>query len=103
MSTAPMLPPKKPSLMFFQFWPASSVFQTPPPVVPMRNVCVSSAIPVTAVERPPRKGPIIRYDRDVNRVLSCAATGAGVDARVRWAATGEGSVRSALVLTSRSA
>jgi hypothetical protein len=56
-STAPTEPPKKPSLTLRHDVPASSVFQTPPPVAPMKKVCGSPAIPATAVERPPRKGP----------------------------------------------
>jgi hypothetical protein len=45
---------KSPSETFSQVSPASTVFQTPPPVEPMKNVKGRSAIPVTAVTRPPR-------------------------------------------------
>src|SRR5262245_14931552 len=57
-ATAPIEPPKNPSLTFFQFLPASVVFQTPPPVPPNQNVSRCPRTPVTAPTRPPRNGPI---------------------------------------------
>ena len=70
MSTAPIEPPKKPSLMFLQDMPASSVFQTPPPVEPTRNMCGWAVKPATAVDRPPRNGPSRRKRRLLKRSVS---------------------------------
>ena len=50
-----------PSVMLVQFHPPSSVRHTPPPVAPIKKVCGRDGIPATAVERPPRAGPIFRY------------------------------------------
>jgi hypothetical protein len=90
MSTAPMEPPKKPSLMLRHDVPASSVFHIPPPVEPMRKVWGWAANPATAVERPPRKGPSSRNVRLLKRRVSCAGAIAAVRAgwRAGWAARG---------------
>ena len=57
--TDPVL--KKPSETGFQLRPPSSVFQTPPPVAPMKYVKGWLGIPATAVTLPPLKGPIQRH------------------------------------------
>src|SRR5687768_10041050 len=91
MSTAPIDPPKNPSLMLRQDMPASSVFHTPPPVEPTRKVWGWAANPATAVERPPRKGPSRRKRRLLKRRESNAGATAAVRAagwRAVWAERG---------------
>ncbi len=70
---APIEPASKwPSEMFVHSSPASTVFHTPPPVAPMKNVCGCSVIPATAVLRPPRGGPIDRYSSPASMAESKA-------------------------------
>ena len=49
---------KKPSETGSHFFPPSVVFQTPPPVAPKKYSFGRDFEPVTAIERPPRYGPI---------------------------------------------
>src|SRR5688572_5919842 len=58
---APMVPPKKRSLMGVHVWPPSVVLKTPPPVVPIQYSLGLATEPPTATERPPRGGPTSRH------------------------------------------
>jgi hypothetical protein len=49
------------SKMGCQVIPAFVVFQTPPSTPPKKKVVPVAGTPVTAMERPPRKGPMSRH------------------------------------------
>src|SRR5207244_3861987 len=77
-STAPMVPPKYLSVTGAQDCPALIDLKTPPPVVPIQNSFSRDGLPVTATERPPRKGPTSRQCRPAKTVESgrcCAQVG----------------------------
>src|SRR5688572_6361924 len=81
---APMVPPKKRSLIGAQVWPPSVVLKTPPPVVPIQYSLGLATEPPTATERPPRGGPTSRHLRPPKTAESSVigAVGAGGTARV---------------------
>ena len=49
-----------PSVTGIQFSPPSVVFQSPPPVAPKYASLGRPLTPLTAMERPPRSGPMFR-------------------------------------------
>src|SRR5690348_4720436 len=78
-ATAPIDPVDSASNTGIHVRPASSVFQTPPLLTPMKNVLGCPGTPVAPTVRPPRKGPI---ERQCNPPKSeagycCAASEAG--------------------------
>src|SRR5215212_3032904 len=80
-STAPSVPPKYLSVTGAHDWPALIDLNTPPPVVPIQNSFSRDGFPVTATDRPPRKGPTSRQRSPANAVESrCAVSVAGATA-----------------------
>src|SRR5688500_13319968 len=61
---------KKRSDIDRQVVPPSLVFQTPPPVAPNQYSLMRVELPPTAIERPPRTGPTLRYDNPPKNAVS---------------------------------
>src|SRR4029077_2168960 len=57
---APIVPPKDLSVTGAHDSPAVADLCTPPPVIPCQNSLGRCGFPVTATDRPPRKGPSSR-------------------------------------------
>src|SRR5690242_21965101 len=72
---APIVPPKYLSVTGAHDSPALIDLKTPPPVVPIQNSLGRCGLPVTATDRPPRKGPSSRQCSAPNAVESKAAAG----------------------------
>src|SRR5690242_21705463 len=80
---APIVPPKYLSVTGAHDWPALIDLQTPPPVVPIQNSFSRDGLPVTATERPPRKGPTSRQRSPVKVSESRWANAADVQQKSR--------------------
>src|SRR5918993_4277163 len=72
-----------PSVTGSQFSPASVVFQSPPPTAPKYASRGRPFTPLTAMERPPRSGPMLRHCSCDSSEAVAAAGGAG-DACCVW-------------------
>src|SRR5439155_3658813 len=72
-----MVPPKYRSVTGAQDSPPFTLLNTPPPVVPCQNSFGRCGFPVTATDRPPRKGPSSRQRTPVKATLSKGANDPG--------------------------
>src|SRR6186997_143681 len=63
-----------PSVTGAQLLPASVVFHRPPPTAPKYASRGRPFTPATAIDRPPRSGPIARQRNDFRSVVSIGAT-----------------------------
>src|SRR5882724_11910497 len=62
-----------PSVTGAHFMPPSIVFQSPPPTAPKYASFGRPLTPDTAIERPPRSGPMARQRKDLRMVESTEA------------------------------
>jgi hypothetical protein len=86
-----MVPPKYLSEAGAHVMPPSTVFQTPPPVVPIQYSSGRARLPAAATERPPRNGPSSRQVSAASAVVSAAGAPArGAAAGAAWACDARG-------------
>src|SRR6266849_2821891 len=71
-----------PSVTGAHFMPASVVFQRPPPTAPKYASFGRPFTPDTAIDRPPRSGPMLRHLKALKNVSSGVAA-AGCDCAAR--------------------
>src|SRR5215468_5411593 len=70
--------PITPSVTGAHFIPPSIVFHNPPPTAPKYASRGRPFTPVTAIDRPPRSGPMLRHLYPLRMAESSGAAGAGV-------------------------